>query len=370
MGKYKKRTDGRYQATIQVGFDPNTGKAIRKNLCTKSQAELDRQVAMLRTDVIKGTYADDEGMNLEKWTNEWFDVEIACCGVRTKQMYKRCIGIIIDNIGSIRLKDLRKSDIQKLLNIYADRVRTCQQLKMTINRILESAIDEGLIYKNVCRKITIPKYITKEKRALTDIEKKAIEKTVLSDKERAFVSILFYTGIRRGEILALSRNDIDMKGSTITIKNVITFEENTPILKDIPKSQAGKRTLPIPQKLKTVLKKYLNSCTTQYLFLQERNNIFMSVSSYNKFWNGITRKLNAYAGGTADIKVIYSLSAHVFRHNYATMLYYAGVDIKEAQYLLGHSDIKMTLGVYTHLENKNNGSAADKITAYLQGKQA
>lgn len=80
-------------------------------------------------------------------------------------------------------------------------------------------------------------------------------------------------------------------------------------------------------------------------------------------WQAIVKKLNEAAGGKGDIKPIIGLTPHILRHDYATNLYYAGVDIKEAQYLLGHSDIKMTLEIYTHLKRDNTGVAnkLDKI---------
>jgi integrase len=100
----------------------------------------------------------------------------------------------------------------------------------------------------------------------------------------------------------------------------------------------------------------------------------MPKSTYDDFWRRIAEKINVAAGGTPTIQarkgkkqikglqVIHGLTAHVFRHNYATMLYYAGVPVKDAQILMGHSNIKITLDIYTHLD-KNKSNVAEKLNS-------
>lgn len=99
----------------------------------------------------------------------------------------------------------------------------------------------------------------------------------------------------------------------------------------------------------------------------------ISQTTYKTLWHNIYQKINIQLGGTKDS--YYSgkmqhqgihatdLTPYVFRHNYATMLYYAGVDLKEAQRLLGHSSIKITLEVYTHLASEKN-SLKEKISTF------
>ena len=84
----------------------------------------------------------------------------------------------------------------------------------------------------------------------------------------------------------------------------------------------------------------------------------MSQGAYRRFWDRIRNKINAYLGGTSAISLVDGLSAHTFRHNYATMLYYNGIKPKEAQRLLGHSSIKITLELYTHLSDLERDDAS------------
>jgi len=362
MAKYKKRADGRYQANICIGIDETTGKRIFRTIYARTINDLEKEKADIIDKLNKGIYADDKGMTVSTWAKKWFETEKATCGIRTKEMYERMVySYIIPNIGDIRLKDLKQSDIQLMINKYADHYRTCEQIRMATRQMLDAAIDDGLLYKNVGLKIKLPPKYKEEKRPLTDIEKKAIRKAEFTDKEKAFVYILLYCGIRRGEILALSKSDIDRKSKEISIRNAVTFDHGKPILKPYPKSFAGIRSIPIPDDLEAVLWPYLDQIKGLFLFEMDRKPGLMSKSSYDKFWGNIIGKINTAAGGNEDIKVIHGLSAHVFRHNYATMLYYAGIDVKDAQRLLGHSNIKITLDIYTHLD-KSKSTANEKLS--------
>lgn len=365
MAKYKKRADGRYQANISIGYDPDTGKRKFETIYAHSMSELDNKKSEIKSQLNKGTYANDEGYTISDWADVWFNTQKATSGIKTKEMYERLVyRHIIPAIGNFRLKELKKTDIQHMINDRAKHPRTCQQIKMCINQILESAIEDGLLYKNVCRNINLPIHIKKIKRPLTEIEKIAINKAPFTVKERAFIYIIQYCGLRRGETLALTRNDIDFNNNIIKVHNAVTFERSQAVLKPIPKSLAGIRNIQMPSILREFLLSYVKGLSGLYLFEMERKEGLMTKSSYDKFWAKIVDKINTTAGGDEEHRIVIELGAHVFRHNYATMLFYAGIDNKEAQYLLGHSDIKLTLNIYTHLE-KDKICTASKLDKYL-----
>lgn len=114
----------------------------------------------------------------------------------------------------------------------------------------------------------------------------------------------------------------------------------------------------MPNPLANLLRDYIGKIDSLYLFTGQ-NGTIMSDATYKRFWNGIYNKINNALGGTNKVmehnKVINpgiratNLTPHTFRYNYATTLYYCGIDVKEAQRLLGHSSIKVTLEIYTHL---------------------
>lgn len=120
----------------------------------------------------------------------------------------------------------------------------------------------------------------------------AIERADLTTKERAFIYIAQYTGMRRGEILALSRQDIDFDLNLIHVRNVIVFDGTQAVFRPFPKSDAEIRDLPIPDLLRGYLSQYVASLPGLYLFEMERKSGFMTKSSYDKFWKHIIAKLN------------------------------------------------------------------------------
>ena len=83
----------------------------------------------------------------------------------------------------------------------------------------------------------------------------------------------------------------------------------------------------------------------------------MSLMAFRRLWNHVTNNVD------------FDLHPHMLRHTYATILYKAGIDLKTAQYLMGHSDIKMTANIYMHIENGVTASAANKLNNFLSGSQ-
>ena len=181
------------------------------------------------------------------------------------------------------------------------------------------------------------------------------------------VMIMMYCGLRRGEVLALTWDDIDLDKKILSVnKSVITIK-NQPQVKR-PKSKAGTREVPIPNFLANVLRDLPRDYS---LVCPDTKGQIMSETAYRRAWNSYRHYLNINAGGRSasrsheKIQVIDNITAHMLRHTYASMLYEAGVDIKSAQRFLGHADIEMTLAVYTHLTKFKEDEAISSLNAHL-----
>lgn len=362
----KKRKDGRYKASIVVGSDEN-GKQIRKYVYG-SKDEVTLKLAESRVKMSKGISIDEKNTTLSEYARKWFKLNKSTKEYNTKVMYEYAIeGHILPQLGHIKLKDLKKHHIQELINQkHADGLtRTLEMIKLTIRQILNQAVEDEYIYKNVAKKLDMPSHIVKPKRTLTDYEISLIGKADITLKANAFLYTLLWTGVRPGELLALTKNDIDFKKNLIKINKTVVFKVNQPEIKNMPKTTAGIREIPIVEELKTLLIEYMKTVDAIYLFPSESKSL-MSKSARTKFWSGIIKKLNLAAGGNDKIKAIANdITPYIFRHTYATMLYYAGVDIKKAQYLLGHKSILITYQIYTHLESKENANTPNQINQYM-----
>ena len=337
---HTKRTDGRYQK--QITLIDQDGIEFKKRIYARTLQELDAKADKAKEDNRRGLYRHDD-ITVGQYSEKWLDVIRNKCADNTYKSYMYSVKHIREKIGTIELRRLKRQDIQTAVDSFRDHPRTAQVFRMTINRICKSGIDDLIIARNPCRGVLLPTYKAKEKRALTQIELKAIEAADLDTEERLFVSLLYYCGLRRGEALALSRGDIDLNRGILTVNHSLSFDGNKGYLKE-PKTKASRREIPIPAELRAQLALY-----DYDLYLFTRGGDFFTHSAYVKMWARIIRKLNAAAGG-GSIDRVQGLTAHIFRHNYASLLYKQGVDVKTAQKLLGHSTIAVTMDIYTHLE--------------------
>lgn len=374
MAKYKKRPDGRYATSTIVGYTDD-GKPKRKTLYGRTIMELDKKVAEFKSLQNKGIIINDEGMTVEQWGTKWLKLYKSAKEYNTYEMYLNALNAhIIPEIGGIRLSALKSHHIQEMLNdiISVGHYRTAEIVRLTIKQIIQQAIINEYIYKDVSLKVSLPQSQKKEKRALSNEEKAILEKAKLTQRERVFVDLLYYTGVRRGEALALTVKDVDFKNRRLIINKNLVIKDGESHIKNSPKTSAGNRSIPLPTKLLSELQEYIAHTRNIYLFTM-KNGEPMSKSSFRRFWYNILDKMNVAAGGdefsrsdTAIRLIAKDVTPHIFRHTYATNLYYAGIDVKTAQRLLGHSSIQVTLEIYTHLDAEVSiSNTEDKLNAYF-----
>lgn len=351
MAKYKKRADGRYCANVQIGYDGGTGKRKYKTIYAKTIAELEQKKAEILIQREQGTVIDNKSVTVSEWSLKWLETYKSNKAYTTYALYQSILkNHIVPEIGHIKLKDLKQLDAQRLINSRADKKRLCEQIKLTLNQIINTAIDNNLLNKNVCKNIELPNNQKVEKRSLTKEEIQQIKNADLSIKERAFITVLLCAGLRRGEALALNKDDIDTKNQIININKAVYHDNKGAAHLKEPKTKTSARKVIISFYANEILKNYLETLDGEYLFtLATKKDTLMRRKSFTRFFDTIKDKVN-----------IKDLTSHMLRHTYATNLYYAGVDIKQAQQLLGHSNVKITLDIYTHLQT-NEQDIIDKL---------
>lgn len=349
----KKKGKNVYERKITLGRDVD-GFPVRKSITGRTLAELDqrieeaRQTWMMMNDVT-------DSILFSTYANRWLTTTKAVRSLNTRRMYRETLDRhIIPEIGDMYFSEITLSDLQKIINDRLGMYETCNKIRLTLRQIFNAAMEDGLVKGVNTQKLVLPPKPQREKRALTKEETSAVLRAELPDSQRLFVRMLYYTGMRREEALALEVSDIDYEKGNIRVNKVIVFDENTPVLKMSAKSFAGNRRVPIPADFMDELKEYAGKCE-KLLFSQQRNpGQYISKSSYNKFWKSITSDLGKIVPSAE------TLTAHMFRHNYATLLHYAGITPKKAAQLLGDSSIEMVMRIYTHLDEEKE-MIADKL---------
>ena len=358
----KKKGTNVYEKKVMLGRSPD-GTPIRKSITGRTIAELNQRIEEAKQKWMEMNSVTD-GVLFATYARRWLTNAKAVRSINTKRMYRETLDRhIIPEIGDMYFSEISLADLQKIINDRSDRYETCNKIRLTLRQIYDAAIEEELVKGVNTKKLILPPKPQSEKRPLTKAETDAVLTTNLPDEQRIFVKMLYYTGIRREEALALEPSDIDFDNCAVRICKVIVFDENTPVLKPSPKSSAGNRRVPIPADFINELKEYTSKCE-KLLFPQQRNpGEYISKSSYNKFWKSITASLEESVPSAGK------LTAHMFRHNYMTLLHYSDISVKKAAQLLGDSSIEMVMRVYTHLDEEKE-RASEKIDNMFRKEKA
>lgn len=382
MARYKKRPDGRYYTTIASGEFDEDGKEIRIPVYGRTIPEFEANKDAVRAQILSGSYANDKNTTFSRYKWQWFktyiqDTELSHA---RKELYRNTLKNHTGALDALALGSIRRTQVQDGYNALNGHPDLQHEYKITVNQIFRAAIDDQLIAKNPADNLTISKAKKKKKRALTKIERYAIPRADLALKERCFIETLRYTGLRREEILALTRSDIDLNHDTLSVNNIVEFIGERPNFRNYTKTPQGERVIDILAPLKPILEEYLQQLDGLIVFPNAQGTL-MSRTQYRRFFDKIKLKINDAAGGryhydkiqngkkaryrlVYDIDLCKGLSAHVFRHEYATILYYSGVDLLEAIRLFGHSDSKTLTDIYAELR-KEESKSKDKLNEYL-----
>ena len=212
--------------------------------------------------------------------------------------------------------------------------------------IFTFAILSGYIDSNPVQIITLPNNLPKTPRKMPTDE----EINIVNSHYEGFAFLPYFllnTGLRKSEALALEYEDIDFENKSIRINKKIVYDGNKPIVEYKTKTINSLRSVILLDRVAEKLPKDKKGI----IFCNE-NGSYLTNKQFRKRWD---KWKNEYG---------INVTAHQLRHGFATMLYEAGIDIKDAQDLMGHSDIKTTQSIYTHIRDKRREETAQKLNDF------
>lgn len=343
----KKRADGRYQLSVIVGYG-DRGKPLRKTVYGKTIREVEDKAAELRYQVSQGTVIRGQDVTVSALAKLWLEMEKAPV---VKPQTLLTLGTSLKHIdkylGTVRVSELDIGHIEHMREEMVNLGHICSYnlAQSALKAILNFGIRHGYLTRNVTLGLPLLKDPNKKvKRALTPFEIKAIKSAKLEPATQVLMDVLRYGGLRLGEASALDVKDFDQIRREVTISKTMVAPLNT--VQNSPKTSAGLRVIPLPP--------VFWERNGEYLASRRPSEPLFMTSTYKRKSIFTVRKM--FTDAMADIfngNPPEDLTPHLFRHNYASELYASGImkdDIKTAQYLLGHQDIKTTLDVYTHLD--------------------
>lgn len=362
----KKRADKRYKKSVTVGRNPD-GAPLRKYVYGKTIKEVEQKAAEVQKQLREGTFTADDHVRFIDIAHKWVDMAHPDIMPHTRKTYHTMIDRHLTPLHEIELKKLKPMHLQEVLNgMYAKGLsdHSVNDAKIIASAILDFAMDNDLLFRNVFVHVSVPKRGKAKRLPITEEQKDLILRTWQGHRMGVAVLVMLFCGLRRGEIIALTWNDVDMDAMTISVTKAATFSCNQADIK-CPKTEAGNRIVPFPAQLLPIFKEARRN---RALYVcPAADGSMMTNTAWTTSWNSYMHYLNIQAGGrdasrsNPKVVAMNRFTAHQLRHTYATMLYDAGVDVKTAQDLLGHADSTVTMNIYTHLSAKKKEKALNAL---------
>lgn len=369
----KKRKDGRYEAKIYLGLDENR-KKIYKSIYGNTPKEVYDKETELKAKMKKGIDIMSLEDSFAQWANRLCELKQTELNDSEYATFTFRCAYFTERIGYLALKDVSQINLQPLINDLLKRnpstskpssKRTIERYLSVASQVFEYAIENRATDFNPCKYVKIPKAAkTAERRALTLEERIRIEE--MPHRAQLAAMLMMYSGLRRGEATALLWSDIDFTNKTISVTKSYDFKECE--LKE-PKTESGKRIVSIPQKLVD----YLSTIERKSPYvLTTADGRMMTDSAWKRMWDSYMCDLNEKYGTLHQNKfsphriiTIEPFTPHCLRHTFCTLMYESGVDVLTAREQMGHSDVKTTLAIYTHLDKLHKTKNISKMDEYL-----
>jgi integrase len=349
-----------YRAVVRSKRDK---RKIQKTFSTPTAAAIWRQDALV--DLRRGKLRAPKPVTVREVAQAWLsDAEAGLVHNRSGNPYKPSAlrgyeqalrAHIVPELGGVRLAELTRADVQAL----ADRLTrsgasasTVRNALMPLRAICRRAHVRGDINDNPTRGLELPAVRGRRER-IAEPREAASLLDALEPRDRPLWATAFYAGLRRGELQALRWSDIDLRNGVIQVRR--SWDRVAGELE--PKSDAGRRGVPIPNALRSFLCAPPDAGGS--LAFGRRPDVPFEPSTIAE------RARRAWR--TADLN---SITLHECRHTYASLMIAAGVNAKALQTFMGHASITVTLDRYGKLFPGSESEAAVLLNAYLERANA
>ena len=374
--EYKTTKGTFWRVSGYLGINPTTGQQVninKRGFTSKREAMLYFSEAV--TNLEKNIYdVKSSSKTYKQVYEEWLEQYKQDVKESTyHQMITSMNKDVLPYIGNLKIDKIQPVKIQQLLNDWHKRYANYKKMYWRMLKPFEYALKHGYIHFRIEDRITIPK----DKRIKADKKQfytKDELQELLSCMEQnikpiwyVFFRLLAFTGMRKGEALALTWKDINFSSKTIDINKTFSIGLGRKQIIQTPKTNSGIRVITVDNKTLEILNKWkitqaklllergfnaLND--THLIFTSFKDNKFIPLEIPSYWFNKFCNK-NGF-----DI-----ISIHGFRHTHCSLLFESGVPMKDVQERLGHSDIQTTMNIYTHVTENSRENSAKLFANYV-----
>lgn len=358
-----------YRVVYDLPPDPVSGKRRQKWMTAPTKKEAEKLLAKVTHEVTTGTYIDSNTAPLRDYLTEWLAGVESSVWPSTYVRYRDAVRRhIVPALGNVLLGKLTGAHIQRF---YAAELAaglsptTVELYHMVLHRALEQAVKWSMIVYNPCNGVDVPRHEAPETKTWTAEQARAFLTGTADDDLAALWRLALTTGARKGELLALRWQDIDLDRGTLAIRRTLSRGKDGLGFND-PKSSASKRTFALLPSCVAALKRHKAHQNERRL-------------RWGDAWQEIGLVFDRGDGSLLHPNVAYVafkrharrlelpvIRFHDLRHTCATLAMADGVHAKVVQERLGHSTIGITLDRYSHVTVSMQQDASDRLERLLE----
>lgn len=364
-----------YRVTATVGKNSD-GSPIRKQFYGESKTEAenkrDEYVLCISKGLSVGFDKKTFGDAFEYWLENVSRPKIS---LSSYTKYKGDYKLRIENsvLANMKLVDIHPPTMEAYFNdlLKKHSVFTVRQTHKLLKTFFNYCLKNDSIIKSPLRTVDLPKAPPKTEinKALSDVEVKKITASATENINNFIFMFALFTGLRVGEILALTHKDIDFERNTVTVNKSLRFLNVDGEFKAVitsPKTESSIRDVPLLDEVRKLLKLHIAREKAKHLrlgipFTKDCILFSSDVCTYREYAN--VRKMLMKMCQKADVEVC---TFHSLRHTFCTILAKQGVPLKTASVLMGHSDISMTAKIYTHVDNEEMKKGIERLAIYFE----
>ncbi|GAF14889.1 integrase [Bacillus sp. JCM 19046] len=370
MKGYFRKRGNTWSFTIDIGRDPATGKRLQRTKGGfKTKKEAQNHCASLIDQLNKGVSFDNEHVKVGEFIDHWLEhVAKRKVTERTLLNYSRVLNKRIrPHLQEMKLKELKLHHGQALVSKMLEEEKSERYIEYAFTcfrNVLNYAVKSEILVKSPLEHLELPRPRRAQISTWTAEEIKRFMQ--FSQVENPIYMIPLYiaahTGMRRGEVLGLQWDHVDLIRKKISVEFSLAYDEpNHKFILTEPKTQSSYRQITIDDNLVNVLKEHRKRQLKMHDLFGNKNDDWNLVCANHDGGPLYGRMVAHHFDQVAKKAGLNKIRIHDLRHSHATLLLRMGVNPKIVSERLGHSSIKMTLDVYSHVTEDMQEKTADMI---------
>lgn len=344
---YPRRSDGLWVGALSM---PD---GTRKVFYGKKQLEVLEKLAQAKSDLRRGQLAVGSNTTVQEYLEDWLEnIHKPTIRLSTYLDYRKVLkNYLVPGLGKVKLHKLAPQQVQVF---YTRKIneglapKTVRNMHGVLHKALDIAVKWGILPRNVCDAVTPPRVPRKEQTVLTKDQAHTLLEELKAHRLEALLTLAITSGMREGELLTLRWQDINLEDCSLQVKRAVSYLKGYGYVESEPKTTKGRRSIKLPIFVVDILIRHKIQQEAQRREVGsawiEKDLVFTNAQGY--FYSASTLR-KVFRRFLVSIGLPH-MRFHDLRHSAATILLAMNVHPKVVQEILGHSQIAVTLDVYSH----------------------